>query len=319
MRFLHRRPHLKVLFLNGFLFLTCTGFLVIVEWFGANLPLFAAPSGDIRHMINTQGEYSRYSPQGDIRRFNGEVLKWEVDFLFFTNAAAVEVKFYKEGNAYHATLLAETKGFVGFFTSYRKHFYHSKFDLIDDGNRVRTSRFVRQVIVGNRVEETNHILDYDNRNHFWMEYVNRKQEDQGREDIPPGIFFDDILAAFYNFRNEVYGKVEKGQGYLINTIPEKSMKAIQVYIYTEKEKQRVGNSGASLPQNEYLIKIKIPKDVFKTKDGELIFWTSKHLIPLETTVKNYILLGDLHGKFQGGVFPGSNDVAEVTSDQSKTQ
>ncbi|CCQ91782.1 conserved exported hypothetical protein, contains DUF3108 [Nitrospina gracilis 3/211] len=319
MSFLHSRPHLKILFLNGFLFLSCTGLLVVVEWFAANLPVLAAPSGNIRHVITSEGEYNHYSPEGDIRRFNGEVLKWDVDFLLFSKAASVEVKFFKEDNLYHATLLAETKGFVGFFTSYRKHFYHSKFEVIDNGNRVRTIRFIRQVIIGQRVEETNHILDYHNRNHFWMDYVNKKQVDQGREDIPPQIFFDDILAAFYNFRNQVYGKVEKGKGYLINTIPEKSMKAIQVYIYTENEKRRIGNDSALKPKNEYLIKIKIPKDVFKTKDGELIFWTSKHLIPLETTVKNYILLGDLHGEFRGGVFPSSDNVAEVTSDTSKTR
>ncbi|CAI2718122.1 conserved protein of unknown function [Nitrospina watsonii] len=319
MRFLNRRPHLKILLLNGFIFVLCMGFLVAVELFAAYLPLFAQPAGQLQHVINPKGEYSLYSPQGDIRRFNGEVLKWDVNFLFFTNSASVEVKFFKEDNVYHSTLLAETKGFVGFFTAYRKHFYHSKFDIIDEGNRVRTSRFIRQVIVGDRVEETSHILDYGSRNHFWMDYVNKNMEDQGREDIPKGIYFDDILAAFYNFRNEVYGKVDKGKGYFINTIPEKSMKAIQVYIYTDEEKRNAANSDALKPQNEYLIKIKIPKDVFKTKDGELIFWTSPHLIPLETTIKNYILLGDLHGKFRGGVFPASNDVAEVTHDQSQSQ
>lgn len=319
MNVLQRRPQFKILFFNGFLFSACLAVLVAVEIFAANLPLFAMPSGKVRHVINTMGEYDLYAPHGDIRRFNGEVLKWDIDFLFFTNAAVVEVRFFKENDLYQSILTAETKGFVGFFTSYRKHHYHAKFDIVDEGNRVRTQRFIRKVIIGDRVEETSHILDYTTRTHFYMDYTNGELDEQDREDIPEGIYFDDILAAFYNFRNGVYGKVKKGEGYYITTIPEKSMKAIQVYIHTEEEKREIANSGALKPQNEYLIKIKIPKDVFKTKDGELIFWTSPHLIPLETTVKNYILLGDLRGKFSGGVFRGANDVAEITKDQAQSQ
>jgi hypothetical protein len=314
-----RRPQFKILFWNGFLFSTCLTFLMAVEFFAANLPLFAMPPAEVRHVINKMGEYGLYLPQGDIRRFNGETLKWDIDFLFFKNSASVEVRFFKEENTYQSTLMAETKGFVGFFTAYRKHFYQAKFDIVDNGNRVRTQRFIRKVIVGDRVEATSHILDYNTRTHFYMDYINDELQDQDREDIPKEIYFDDILAAFYNFRNEVYGKVKKGQGYYINTIPEKSMKAIQVYIYTEKEKREIANNDALKPQNEYLMKIKIPKDVFKTKDGELIFWTSKHLIPLETTIKDYILLGDLSGQFQGGVFPGANDVAEVTKEKPQSE
>lgn len=315
----YRRPQFKILFWNGLFLSASLAFLAAVEIFATHLPLFAMTAGETRHIINKMGQYDLYTPQGDIRRFNGEVLQWDVDFLFFTNAATVEVRFFKEENVYQATLLAETKGFVGFFSSYRKHFYQSKFDIIENGNRVRTHRFIRKVIIGNRVEETNHLLDYTTRTHFYMDYVNGELDEQDREDIPQGIIFDDILAAFYNFRNQVYGQVEKGKGYFIHTIPEKSMKAIQVYIYTDTEAREIANSEALKPQNEYLIKIKIPKDVFKTKDGELIFWTSKHLIPLETTVKDYILLGDLSGKFRGGVFPGSGDVAEVAKEKAQPQ
>jgi len=49
-----------------------------------------------------------------------------------------------------------------------------------------------------------------------------------------------------------------------------------------------------------LLNVLIPKDVFKTQTGEMIFWTSKHYIPLETTIKDFILLGDLHAKLARG-------------------
>ena len=46
-----------------------------------------------------------------------------------------------------------------------------------------------------------------------------------------------------------------------------------------------------------LLNIIVPKEIFKTETGELMVWSSKHYVPIETTVKDYILLGDLHARF----------------------
>ena len=54
--------------------------------------------------------------------------------------------------------------------------------------------------------------------------------------------------------------------------------------------------------NEFLLKAIIPKEIFHTDNGELLFWSSEHLIPLETTVKDYILLGDLYAKLSNRIF-----------------
>ena len=50
------------------------------------------------------------------------------------------------------------------------------------------------------------------------------------QDIPEGVNYDDILSAFYNFRNSAYGKLEKGSTYTISTIPKKGHKTISVEI-----------------------------------------------------------------------------------------
>lgn len=51
-------------------------------------------------------------------------------------------------------------------------------------------------------------------------------EDKSGE-IPVGTNFDDILTAFYNFRNEVYGKLEKRH------------KTLTVQIRTDEEEKRL--------------------------------------------------------------------------------
>jgi len=192
---------------------------------------------------------------------------------------------------------------VGFFTSYRKHYYKSTFDVIDDGRRVQTNKFERDVVIGKEKERTVHFMDYISRTHFWFLFSGGELKDRSRDPIPEGVVFDDILAFFYNFRNGVYGDLTKGGTYKIDTVPEKSMKSITTYISTEKEEEELRIKEQRTKNNEMLLRVVIPKDVFKTETGELVFWASNHYIPLETTIKDYLLLGDLHGKLTSGI-PG---------------
>ena len=124
----------------------------------------------------------------------------------------------------------------------------------------------------------------------------------GSRIIPLGVNFDDILTVFYNFRNSAYGKIQKGAKYTIHTVPQKKADKIHIHIMNqEKQNEFISKKD---PQNgkEFLLKAIIPKEIFNTDTGELLFWSSEHLIPLETTVKDYILFGDLHAKLSHRVF-----------------
>lgn len=266
-------------------------------------PILADISGAAKTstLINSQGKYASFIPKGDIRRFAGEILTYDIDFLFFDKAATAKVRFFEYKGKYFSTLSAETKGVVGFFTNYRKHYYKSSFDIIDGGQRVQTSKFERDVIIGQDKERTVHFLDYTSRTHFWFLFNDGELKERSRDLIPDEAIYDDILAFFYNFRNGVYGDLEKGKSYKIGTIPDLSMKSIYTYISTEQEEDKLRAEEERAKGDEMLLKVKIPKDVFKTETGELVFWASNHYIPLETTIKDYLLLGDLHGKLTSGI------------------
>lgn len=283
---------------------------LILLAFGLSMPLLSAfyPGlteipGSLKTstLISSQGKYATFIPKGDIRRFSGETLTYDIDFLFFKKAATAKVRFYEYKGKYYSTLSAETKGVVGFFTNYRKHYYKAAFDIVDEGRRVRTNKFERDVINGNDKERTVHFLDYASRTHFWFLFNEGDLKERHRDPVPEGIIFDDILAFFYNFRNGVYGDLKKGGAYKINTLPEKSMKEITAYIHTEDEEVKLREEENRPKNDDMLLKVTIPKDVFKTETGELVFWASNHYIPLETTIKDYLLLGDLHGKLTSGV------------------
>lgn len=240
------------------------------------------------------GEYASFQANGDIRRFVGEVLYFDISFLWFKNAATAKVGFYEKDGTYYSSLEAKTKGFVGFFTGFRKHIYRTNFDIIEGGKRVRANKFMRKVIEGGNVEKSEHFFDYNLREHRWLNYENEEITESSKEEIPIGINFDDVLTAFYNFRNGVYGPIRKGNRYTVQTIPEKGNDKISIYIREIEQENKIRIEQGRKPGDELLIDLLVPKNIFKTKSGRLRFWSSKHLIPIESTIKDYILLGDLH-------------------------
>ena len=135
---------LKVIYPKYLILLTLVSSLFLLSAFYSD---FSEISGTVKtsSSINSKGEYPSFTPKGDIRRFAGETLTYDIDFLFFEKAATAKVRFYEHQGKFFATLSAETKGVVGFFTNYRKHYYKSSFDIVDEGRRVQTSKFERDV------------------------------------------------------------------------------------------------------------------------------------------------------------------------------
>ena len=245
----------------------------------------------------TLGEYNNFLPVGKITRFAGETLYFDISFLWFKNAASAKVSFFAERGKYFSVLEASTKGLVGFFTSYRKHFYKTEFEIIDNGKKLRPRTFLRQVTIGSQVETTRHKFDYTKRSHTWEVRVNENKVETGQREIPIRSAFNDILTSFYNIRNSVYGKLEEGRKFKIRTIPEKGHDEISVHIWSKQDQERFRFEEEREKRDELLFNIIVPKEIFKTKTGELRAWISKHYVPVETTVKDYILLGDLHARF----------------------
>lgn len=243
------------------------------------------------------GEYDSFVPHGDIRRFVGETLQFDISFLWFDRAAVASISFFESNGQFHSLLTAETKGFIGALTSYRKHVYRATFDIINNGNRVQSTEFERLVIIGDIEEKTMHYMDYNTRTHLWTTLRNGEVVELEEQVIPEGIYLDDILTAFYNMRNSVYGEIKKGRTYQFRTLPEMGYDKISVEILSEEKVEEFRIEASRNKADEFLIDVIIPKEIFKTKEGKLRFWTSKNYIPLSTTVKDYFLFGDLHVKF----------------------
>ncbi len=249
--------------------------------------------------LDKSGLIDSFTAKGDIRRFAGETLYYDISFLWFSSAATAEVGMYEKDGQYYATLQAKTKGFVGFFTNNREHIYETQFEVLNDGQRLRAKSFKRKTIIGSHIKSSEHFFDYETRQHTWKKFNYSDLIEVGKEAIPAGINFDDVLTVFYNTRNSVYGPLEKGANYTIHTIPKKGNKKILVKILGEEEEKKQWKIEGKDPSQNWLFDIIVPKEVFITESGKLRFWSSKHLIPMETNIQDYILLGVLIGVLRG--------------------
>jgi len=146
------------------------------------------------------------------------------------------------------------------------------------------------------VEKSINVMNYETRINKWYKFINEQLVSKGSREIPSDVQFDGILAAFYNFRNGVYGPFKEGADYSIHTIPEKNTAEFKVHVLSAEERSTLSQIEGR-PQNDgYALRVTIPPEIFKTSNGELQFWSSKHLIPIETVVQDYFMLGDLHAK-----------------------
>jgi hypothetical protein len=225
-----------------------------------------------------------------------ESLHYDISFLWFKKAAEGKITFTKgdENNRYIATLEAETLGFIGFITNYRKYVYISHITYDEELKRLISIKFERIEIVEKKVWKSLNFMDYNARKLTWRSFFMENQIKETVEEIPRDIIYEDILSAFFNFRFGFFGNIEKGKEYMLKGIPNKGV--VDYFIHVSSPEEEIANKRKLGIENGdgYLFLIKIPKVIFRSK-GIVWVWFNKDLLPLAATVEDAVILGDITG------------------------
>ena len=232
--------------------------------------------------------------KGTIEDFLDERPSYNIALLWFKKAATGSFKLIREGEGYMAILEVETRGFIGFLTSYRRHIYRSHMNYLPDKKKLRVHFFERHVTIGKKVEKTLTRLDNDKgiiHATFFEKGELVRVED---EPIPDGVEYEDILSAFYNARIGYYGPLEARRHFQIRTIPSEGESVIDVEFSSRDETMRwrrklMGNS----EERFIAAKIRVPRKIFESKTGEVSALFNEALIPVQGVVKDYIGFGDM--------------------------
>ncbi|MEK6600150.1 MAG: DUF3108 domain-containing protein [Deltaproteobacteria bacterium] len=265
-------------------------FIKLIPFFLLGAFIYILPSGsansvssDIIKKQTTIGEY-----------FDGEEFTYNIGFWWFKKAATGKIGIHRlsEGN-YKITLQAETTGFIGFITKYRKDIYTTYAEEWEEGRRLRTTKVEKIIHIGDKVREGYTIVDYNKRTYRWKSWGSGQEGKEVEEPLPTRGYYDDPLTGFYNFRFGVYGPIEEGKEFHVPTFPRKGISTIYVKIATNKEKAaRINPDPAEV---DYLADIVIDKELFGSQTGKLEVRFTKGLIPIQATAKDLILFGDVRG------------------------
>lgn len=270
---------------------------------GTILPLFDSVYGKISIPLGRLAlvEAEVRAEKDLVSDFRGEELRYQVGFLWFKRAAVGRLSFEKgKGNrGYKATLEGKTLGVIGWLTRYRRDIYTSSMEVIDGGKRFRPLRFEEDVVIGHKVRKRITLFDYGA-----GRLIKRRMNRSGifiqkEERIPAGVVYDDFLTAFYNFRRGVYGKIQRGKRYRVGTIPKKGVFTIDVEIATREEEMRHRHREGDKGPREYFVTIFLDKEITRSRTGKIEGWVSKNLVPIEGTIEDVVLFGDVHGVLIG--------------------
>jgi hypothetical protein len=230
--------------------------------------------------------------------FKGEELHYEIGAWIFNRVALGKLSFRKTGEKgrYLSVLQGETLGILGWVARYRVDTYRSIMEEIDGGRRLRSVSFEEDVKIGDKLRRRTHFFDYQKRKWIQVRQRNDGTKVRKKEDIPPGMVYDDFLTASYNFRYGVYGGIERGRKYAVATFPKMGPSSYEVSVASQEEEEKRKKSERSKDGKEYYVKLFLDPEITHSKDGLIEGWLSKELYPMEGAIKDVFLYGDVTGK-----------------------
>ena len=229
--------------------------------------------------------------------FRGEELVCEIGVWIFKRVALGKLSFREMGKKGHymAILQGETLGVLGWVVRYRVDTYRSVMEEVDGGRRLRSLSFEEEVKIGSKLRKKIHLFDYQKGK--WIQMRRRKDGvmEKTEEKIPPGMVYDDFLTASYNFRYGVYGEVERGRNYTVATFPRKGSSSYEVKVAGKEEEEKRKKSEKFKDGKDFYVKLYLDPEIIHSKEGLIEGWLSKEMYPIEGTIKDVILFGDVKG------------------------
>lgn len=239
-----------------------------------------------------------------VAAFAGERLDYDVTFLFFRRAAVGQISLEAESapgpdgrggpgsGRYVARLFARTKGFVGWLDR-RRHAYTSILVPCEGGTRWCSRVFVKDLAERDGREVTTTFVNRARGVMTWTVRRGAEVEEIGRDPVPPGARFDDMLVALLNFRAGVYGPAEKGRRYDLDMMPVEGVRTFTLRVL-EGEAERETRRKFGMGESGLVIAVELPRAIFRN-EGEVFVWFSPDMVPLGAAVENYIGWGDVTG------------------------
>ena len=231
------------------------------------------------------------SRRNNVKKFEGEVLKYNIGFWLFKKVGTATFKCERNSNDLVVTIDACT---VGFFDKIiHRHNIYRTVMKIEDGRLMPISSYEKKI---KREKERVMITNYDYEKNIyeyktWREGVIRKE---GSVRLEPDKC-DDMISVSYNFRNEIYGGVKEGTGFNITTVYKDKFPGFSVNVHSADNSDEFSKWKDIIPNVKYVADVLLDPEILDSKEGKLVVLYTEDLIPVGFIAKDIVGFGDLYG------------------------
>jgi len=251
------------------------------------LLLFWADAGE----AFAEGRLSRIG-----ERFVGEEVRYEVGFWIFPAVGGGVARFYDLDNGNYLLINeGRAQGLAGWLTRHRREVQRAWLGAAEQGDRLIPLRLEEESIIGDWFRKKTTVYDYSAHKIF-METLKEGENRREVVEIPPGIFYENPVSAYYNFRLGAYGKVEPGREYRIPTVPRKGKGFFRVTVVPEEEASLRRESEAEKKGKDLLVRIHLEQEFLGSPQGEIEAWFDKELTPVTGMIRKVRFIGDIKGR-----------------------
>ncbi len=236
---------------------------------------------------------SEQGKKNDVKKFEGEVLKYKIGFWLFKKVGIATFKCEKNGNDLVVTIDAYTAGFLDKII-HRHNIYRTIMKIEDGANRLMPVSSYEKKIKRKkeRVIITNY--DYDNNICEYKTWRNGVIHKEGSVKLEPNAS-DDMISVSYNFRNEIYGEVKEGANFDITTVYKDKFPSFSVNVRSADNSDELSKWKNIIPNAKYVADVSLDPEVLDSEEGKLVILYSEDLMPVGYVVKDVIGFGDLYG------------------------
>jgi hypothetical protein len=236
---------------------------------------------------------SEQGRKNDVRKFEGEVLKYNIGFWIFKKVGTATFKCERSSNDLVVTIDAGTAGFLDKII-HRHNIYRTIMKIEDGTNRLMPVSSYEKKIKRKkeRVMITNY--DYDNNMCEYKTWRNGAIHKKGSLKLETGKC-DDTISVGYNFRNEIYGEVKEGASFNITTVYKDKPTNLNVNVSSADNAVELSKWINIIPDVKYVTNVALDPGVLDSKEGKLVVLYTEDLIPVCFIAKDVIGFGDLYG------------------------
>ena len=236
---------------------------------------------------------SEQSRKNDVKKFEGEVLKYNIGFWVFKKVGIATFKCERSSNDLVVTIDAGTAGFLDKII-HRHNIYRTIMKIEDGTNRLMpVSSYEKKI---KRKKERVMITNYDYENNMceyktWRNGVIHKE---GSVKLEPDKC-DDMISVSYNFRNEIYGEVKEGTSFNITTVYKDKSPNFSANVHSAEGSDELSKWKDIIPDIKYVVDVALDPEVLDSKEGKLVILFTEDLTPVGYVAKDVIGFGDLYG------------------------